>query len=377
VTAMRMTLFAIAVMALGCSRVPAPQPTQVETPTPIPTPTIEPATPQVKPVERTPTPSSELNAKWTSLLDRIDAKAAVAGTWSRTPEGLRVGAAQGARIAIGPAPRGAYDLRIAFTRRTGSDSIGLFFPHGSGQGAFEVDAWGEHLGGIQNIFGRTLRDNETRATGIVLENGRRYTMTVEVRTERVRCLLDDHVVAYLRTTGADLSVPDLWSMPNRSHLGIGAWNSETIFHAIDLRTDTMVALAPPVVNLEPKQPLPPPPQPAPMAKSDANGKRVLLVIANRDFFYREYADPRAEMEKAGIKVTVAAGHKSACTPHSGSGEGADRGIVQPDLALKDAKAADYDAILFAGGWGSSAYQFAFPGRYDNSAYNGEKAVRRK
>ena len=100
--------------------------------------------------------------------------------------------------------------------------------------------------------------------------------------------------------------------------------------------------------------------------------RVLIVIANHHFFYREYADPKEELEKAGIKVTIAAGRKSVCDPHQNSGEGSDGGRVTPDIALADAKADDFDAIVFSGGWGSSMYQYAFRGNYSDRAYNGDR-----
>lgn len=378
---MRTALFLIGVAMIGCSRDPEPKPTTAPAPV---QPAIVQATPPAEQPVRTPEPSpkaipKQSDAMWVSIIGGIDGKKqVVAGNWKQEGEGLRVAAAQGARIALGVAPQGEYDIRIGFTRHTGTDSIGIFFPHGAGQGAFEVDGWGEHLAGIQNVLGRSFRDNETRVPNIALQNGRRYSMTVEVRADRVRCLLDERVLVSLRTTGSDLSVPDLWNLPGRSFVGVGAWNAETTFHSIELRSgSTAVASANPVIEPTPppKPPVPTPPPPPPVAKTDAKGKRVLLVIANRDFFYREYGDPRAEMEKAGIRVTVAAGSKNACTPHPNSGEGADRGVVQPDIALKDAKAVDYDAVLFSGGWGSSAYQFAFPGRYDNAVYNGDKAVK--
>jgi putative intracellular protease/amidase len=115
--------------------------------------------------------------------------------------------------------------------------------------------------------------------------------------------------------------------------------------------------------------------PRPAATRPVKRKRVLIVIANQDFFYREYADPREELEKAGIDVVVAAGRKAPCQPHGNSGQGRSDGIVQPDVALSDVRVDDYDAILFAGGWGSSAYQYAFNGGYDNPAYNGERAIK--
>jgi putative intracellular protease/amidase len=101
---------------------------------------------------------------------------------------------------------------------------------------------------------------------------------------------------------------------------------------------------------------------------------VLLVIANQDFYYREYADTRAGLEAGGASVVVAAATRTVCTPHWGSGQGADGGFVMPDLAITDADAGDYSAIVFVGGWGASSYQYAFEGTYNNSAYNGAAAV---
>jgi putative intracellular protease/amidase len=100
-----------------------------------------------------------------------------------------------------------------------------------------------------------------------------------------------------------------------------------------------------------------------------------MVIANQDFFYREYAHPREELERAGIAVEVAAARKSACRPHGGSGQGGDGGIVQPDFALAQVDPDRYAAIVFPGGWGSSTYQFAFPGRYSNAGYNSDRRTK--
>lgn len=47
----------------------------------------------------------------------------------------------------------------------------------------------------------------------------------------------------------------------------------------------------------------------------------------------------------------------------------------PDIALKDVKAEDYDAILFSGGWGASMYQYAFKGSYDKASYNGDASTK--
>lgn len=111
--------------------------------------------------------------------------------------------------------------------------------------------------------------------------------------------------------------------------------------------------------------------------SQAAAPRVLMVISQRDFWYADYALTRQALEALGVQVTVAAESTQTAYPHWNSGEGSDQGAVTPDLGLLDAQAADYDAIVFVGGWGASAYQYGFSGTYHNSAYNGSPVLRQQ
>ncbi len=105
---------------------------------------------------------------------------------------------------------------------------------------------------------------------------------------------------------------------------------------------------------------------------------VLIVISNGDFYFQEYADPRAALLAAGIPVVVAAGRRQFSIPHQNSGQPAGtNGGVMPDIALADASASNYSAILFVGGWGASQYQYAFTGTYTNPNYNGTAAIRER
>jgi putative intracellular protease/amidase len=333
--------------------------------------------------------------EWIDLLRPTDpAKQTVQGEWSATSDGLVTKAATGSRLLLPIKPVGEYDFKVSFTRRTGRHSVGLFFVAGGKQAAYEVDAWGQHLAGIQDINGQPITSNPTRVTNQTLENGRKYTAEVRVRRDKIEAYLDDKLLTTHRTDGSDLSLSNLWRMPDQQSLGLGAWESETIFHSVAVRrVSGEVALAATTTTPTPR-PLPPP-----GAKSSATTKaasksensspkaatksaaasgrapRVLLVIANQHFFYREYSEPKQELERAGCVVEVAAGRKAPCRPHQNSGEGADGGVVNPDLAIADADASRYDAILFSGGWGSSMYQFAFQGSYQNTAYNGERSVK--
>lgn len=103
---------------------------------------------------------------------------------------------------------------------------------------------------------------------------------------------------------------------------------------------------------------------------------VLMVIADQqDFYYQEYGDTRLSLQEAGLAVQVAATTTQPSTPHAGSGQGPDGGIVTPDLTLAAVDADNYSAIVFVGGWGSSMYQYAFNGSYYDARYNGDPATK--
>lgn len=319
-------------------------------------------------------------AKWQSVLKEIDpGRDAVAGAWQVTDAGLQVNAVSGARLALPVAVPMEYDLKVTFTRNTGVHSVGLVVVQHGHQIAFEVDAWGSHLAGFQDIGGQTIQTNASRKNDIPLENGRRYTLMVEVRKNQLRGLLDDREISLVKTDGNDLSLSKLWTMRSPQQLGLLAWDSETTFHTVEMRTPsrTPITIADrPTPDTRPTPAAPRPmPNPAPAVNGNARGKRVLIVVANYHFFYREYGEPREELERAGVRVTVAAGRRGLCRPHDGSGQGPDGGNVTAEVALADVNADDYDAILFSGGWGASAYQYAFSGRYLDPGYNGDRAVK--
>lgn len=104
---------------------------------------------------------------------------------------------------------------------------------------------------------------------------------------------------------------------------------------------------------------------------------VLMVISDqRDFFYQEYGDTKLSLEEKGFAVQVAATTTSPSTPHWDSGQ-TGSGVVVPDLALADVEAANYSAIVFVGGWGSSMYQYDFNGVYSDPLYRGDIATKAK
>ena len=324
------------------------------------------------------------DAGWTDLLKQIKTSDnAVHGNWKQTRDALTVDAATNARLAIPFQPGTEYDFRVSFTRNTGVHSIALIFTAGGRQASFEIDAWGEHLAGIQNIKGQDIRRNPTLTRDQRLENGKRYTATVQVRRDRIQAFLEDKLIATHRSDGSDLNLLDLWKLPSTKVLGIGAYQASTTFHSIQVRNvsgsgTTVASKTTPrprtTPTPTPNNPRPTTPRPTTPRPSAGKGNRVLIVIANNDFFYREYADPRQELERAGFEVVVAAGRREPSRPHNGSGQSGD-GVVRPDVALSDVKADDFQAIVFSGGWGSSQYQYAFRGSYSNREYNGNRQTK--
>ena len=83
------------------------------------------------------------------------------------------------------------------------------------------------------------------------------------------------------------------------------------------------------------------------------GRRVLFVIAPRDFRDEELTAPRNALEAAGAHVEVA-------SPQAEPAIGMLGARVKPDRLLRDCKSADYDAIVVVGGAGSPAFLWDNP-----------------
>lgn len=77
-------------------------------------------------------------------------------------------------------------------------------------------------------------------------------------------------------------------------------------------------------------------------------KNVLLVIASNNFRDEELFHTKEEIEKAGIKTTIASSSLNVSKGSMG-------GKATPDILLNNVNMNDYDGIVFIGGAGSSEY----------------------
>jgi protease I len=77
-------------------------------------------------------------------------------------------------------------------------------------------------------------------------------------------------------------------------------------------------------------------------------RKILMVIPHRDFQDKELSIPKSLLEKEGHKITIASSSLSEAKGMLGM-------KIKPDILLKTARAADYDAIIFIGGNGATQY----------------------
>lgn len=77
-------------------------------------------------------------------------------------------------------------------------------------------------------------------------------------------------------------------------------------------------------------------------------KKILFILADRDFRDEEYTQPRSVFENEGIEIKVA-------NESGGESQGVSGTKVQADLNLDQVVASDYDAIIFVGGAGAIQY----------------------
>ena len=77
-------------------------------------------------------------------------------------------------------------------------------------------------------------------------------------------------------------------------------------------------------------------------------KKILMIIAFRDFRDEEYFLPKEIFEKEGFIVKTASTKK-------GTALGADGGEVEVDFSLDEVDVSQFDAILFVGGPGALKY----------------------
>jgi protease I len=79
-----------------------------------------------------------------------------------------------------------------------------------------------------------------------------------------------------------------------------------------------------------------------MPETKLNGKKALIVIPHTQFRDEEFFETKKVLDAAGVAVTVASTSVRACYGMNG-------GSVDAQLAIADAKADQFDALIICGG----------------------------
>lgn len=167
-----------------------------------------------------------------SLLAAADPmRDALAGVWRRDGGGIVSGTGT-CFLALGPVPA-SYTVRVVFTRLEGEHSVVVVLPTAAGTGTFELDAWDEHLGGLQEVDGVDLR-RSPQAFPARLRNGERQEVVLRVDPGRVEAQWNGRAVGVWSLEGRRLSVPGLFGFGPNASLAIGSWDAPTAFHEVEL-----------------------------------------------------------------------------------------------------------------------------------------------
>ncbi len=160
------------------------------------------------------------------------ARDTVSGTWHPVPGGgVTVAAERYAVLQFPYVPPEEYDLTIAFTRTAGDGSLAFLLASHRKSFGFALDVKGEAR--FERVGNKISRDNPT-AVPVVITNGRKYVVTVEVRNDHLRALLDGVPVTEWKTDYKDMARYALWKVADDSLCGIGANSAAVTFHAMQI-----------------------------------------------------------------------------------------------------------------------------------------------
>jgi len=82
--------------------------------------------------------------------------------------------------------------------------------------------------------------------------------------------------------------------------------------------------------------------------TDLTDKKVLLIIASKDFQDQEYQETRRALEERGVEVSVASSVRGLVTGKFGT-------EVDAEISLDDVDVRNFDGVCFIGGPGAEEY----------------------
>ncbi len=183
-----------------------------------------------------PAPVSAVNpdaAVGVDLLALIDpAKDTAQGKWSRNAAGEMTCEAAAYSVEEIPfAVPDEFDLTVDVTRTGGSGAVAVMLAARGRAFDFSLDIKGEAR--FERVDAKIAKDNPT-AVPVVIVNNQRYRLTIEIRKDVIRALLDGKLLTEYKTDFKDLTRYTPWKINNSALCGIGANNVPVIFHGVAL-----------------------------------------------------------------------------------------------------------------------------------------------
>lgn len=198
-----------------------------------------------------PSPAVVLDQPWTDLLAVLGANPpGLQSEWSvvngelLTPVAALV-SHQAIEIPLA-SPPSDYDLRVGFTRHSGSAAIMVAFRHGDAGGFLYLDSFSgqgiNYTASLSRITGERSGSGSTNA-GVFIRPGSRHEVVLQVRAEKVRATLDGEIIADWNADwnriAQDQGAGEGAFLPPGSvdHpiIGVGACSSEVTFHDVEIR----------------------------------------------------------------------------------------------------------------------------------------------
>ena len=165
----------------------------------------------------------------------VPARDRVTGEWRAEPARLSCGSLAFTKLRLPYVPPEEYDLRVVFTRRTGFGDVNLLLTHQRTPFLWAMGAVGNSIYGFGTINGAWANANPTtRHDSNCLENGRVYTVVVQVRKEGLWAYVDGRLKSSWMTDYRDMGSDENWSLPDPRFLGLGTYESPAEFRQIDL-----------------------------------------------------------------------------------------------------------------------------------------------
>ena len=106
----------------------------------------------------------------------------------------------------GSFPGSNYEVRFEAVRLNGNDFFAsLTFPVGESFATWVTGGWGGDIVGLSSIDGWDASDNETRSY-FTFENGRWYSLRLQVERDRIRAWIDDEPVINVNIAGRTIGL---------------------------------------------------------------------------------------------------------------------------------------------------------------------------